>query len=46
MLSVEQCKKFLVENNYENQEVEEIKDCLYQIAELIITDYMELKKEG
>lgn len=42
MLSVEQCKKYLKDGDYTKQEIEEIRDSLYQLAEILVTEYIEL----
>ncbi len=36
MLSVEKCKKYLNNSTYTNEEIETIRNSLYQVAELLI----------
>jgi len=43
MLSVEQCKKFIKNSNYTDQQIEEIRDNLYQLAEILVDDYISKK---
>jgi len=38
-LSVTECKKYLPTDGYTDEEVEKIRDCLYQLAQLAIDDY-------
>jgi len=47
MLSVEKCKKFLNNNSYTDKEVEEIRNSLYQTAELLINKFAnDIKDNG
>lgn len=39
MFSISHCKKYL-DNKYTDKEIEEIRDSLYQIAEISIEDYL------
>ncbi len=45
MLSTTECKKRLGKNNYSEREVEEIRDCLYQLANLLVNDYLTDKEK-
>jgi len=42
MLSVNHCKKYLnnTKNGYIDEEIEEIRNSLYQIAEVLVEDYL------
>ena len=40
MLSTTECKKRLGKNNYSEREVEGIRDCLYQLVNLLVNDYL------
>ncbi len=40
MLSTTECKKRLGKNNYSEREVEGIIDCLYQLVNLLVNDYL------
>lgn len=40
MLSVEQCKKYLKGYNYTDQEIEQIRDSFYQVADILIENYL------
>jgi hypothetical protein len=44
MLSVEECRKYLKEADYTQKQIEEMRDSLYQLAELLVTEYV--KKMG
>ncbi len=44
MLSVEECKKYLRNGNYTDEQVEQIRQGLYQLADLFITEYIKDKK--
>lgn len=43
MLSNTECKKYIRNNKYSDRQIEEIKTQLYQVAELLVSDY--IKKE-
>ncbi len=43
MLSVEKCKKYLDGNSFTDEEIEEIRNSLYQAAELLIDKFIEEK---
>jgi len=45
MLSVNHCKEYLnnSKNSYTDKEIEEIRDSLYQIAEILVEDYLNKK---
>lgn len=45
MLSVEKCKKYIIDNSYTDKEIEEIRNSLYQAAELLIDKYTDDKKK-
>lgn len=40
MLSIQLCKKLLKNDIYTNQQIKEIHDNLYQLAELLISKYI------
>lgn len=42
MFSISHCKKYL-DNSYTDKEIEEIRDSLYQIAEISVEDYLSKK---
>ena len=44
MLSIEECKKYLHNGNYTDEQVEQIRQSLYQLADLFITEYIKTKK--
>ena len=44
MLSFQKCKKLFKKNTYNNQQIEEIRYNLYQIAELLVSNYISNKK--
>lgn len=46
MFSTTECKKRLGKNNYSEREIEEIRDCLYQLASLLVDDYVEKRELG
>jgi len=46
MLSFQLCKKYLKNNTYTNQQTEEIRDKLYQLAEILISSYISNKKNS
>ena len=43
MLSVEQCKKYLNSGGYTDQQIEEIRERLYQLARMLIEEYLKTK---
>lgn len=43
MLSVEKCKELLKGQEYTAQEIEEIRDSLYQMASILVSKFMEEK---
>ena len=43
MLTVERCKKYLKGSNYADKDVEEIRNSLYQTAEILIEQYVKDK---
>ncbi len=43
MISLEKCKKYLNDNSYTDEELEEIRSSLYQVAELLIDKFTEGK---
>jgi len=44
MLSAEKCKELLKGREYTAQEIEEIRDSLYQLATILVNNYVERKK--
>jgi hypothetical protein len=46
MLSVEKCKKYLGENYCTEDEIKEIRNSLYQAAELLIDKFVDDKKDN
>jgi len=46
MLSVEKCKEYLSDNYNTDDEIEEIRNSLYQAAELLIDKFVEDKKDN
>lgn len=44
MLSFQSCKKLLKKDTCNNQQIEEIRDNLYQLAEILISSYISNKK--
>ena len=44
MLSIQQCKKYLNDCRYTEQEIEDIRDTLYQPAQLLVDRYIEKKQ--
>ena len=45
MLSVEHCEKYFKDSDYEKEEIENIRDFLYQFAEVLVGDYLERNKK-
>lgn len=46
LLSTEQCKKHLKGSNYTDKEIEEIRNSLYQVAEILTEQYIKDKDNG
>ena len=46
MLTVERCKKYLKGSNYTDKEIEEIRNSLYQVAEILTEQYIKDKDNG
>lgn len=44
MLSFKLCKKILKTNTFSNQQIKEMIDSLYQLAEILIENYISNKK--
>ena len=44
MLSFQACKKLFKKNTYNDQQIEEIRYNLYQIAELLVSNYISNKE--
>ena len=44
MLSVEECKK-LLGGNYSEEEISKIRDTLYQVANILVQNYLETKEK-
>ncbi len=45
MLSVEQCKKYLPVGKYTDEEIEQMRDNLYQLADILVEEYLKNKGE-
>ncbi len=43
MLSIEKCKKYLKNSDCNEQQIEEIRDNLYHLAEILVADYISKK---
>ena len=46
MLSVQECKRYLRQGEFSDERVEQIRDSLYQLADLFIREYIKTKKAG
>ncbi len=46
MLSVKKCKAILNDNSYTDKEIEEIRNSLYQAAELLIDKFVKDRKDN
>lgn len=46
MLTLEQCRIYLGKNDYSNIEVEEIRENLYQFAEIFVQDFIENQRNN
>ena len=46
MLSVQECKQYLRKGDFTDEQVEQIRDNLYQLADLFIAEYIKTKKGG
>jgi len=46
MLSVQECKQHLRKGDFTDEQVEQIRDSLYQLADLFIKEYIKTKKAG
>jgi hypothetical protein len=44
MLSVQECKRYLHKGEFSDEQVEQIRDSLYQLADLFIREYIKTKK--
>lgn len=44
-LSIEQCRKYLKNCEYTDEQVEEIRDSLYQLANVLVDDYLNKKEK-
>lgn len=44
MLSVQECKQHLHKGDFTDEQVEQIRDSLYQLADLFIAEYIKTKK--
>jgi len=42
-LSVEQCKKLLPSGSYTDEQIAEIRDSLYQLATILVGEYLKTK---
>jgi hypothetical protein len=45
MLSIEQCKKHLKNCDYTEQQIEEIRDSLHQLASILVEKYLDKKRK-
>jgi len=43
MLSVEQCKKYLPAGKYTDEQIEQMRDSLYQLADILVEDFRRQK---
>lgn len=46
MLSIVECRRYLKDCAYPTKKIEEIRDCLYQLANLLVNDYISDKEEA
>ena len=46
MLSITECRRYLKNCAYSTKEVEEIRDCLHQLANLLVNDYLSDEEEA
>jgi hypothetical protein len=46
MLSIQECKPYLRKGDFTDGQVEQIRDSLYQLADLFIAEYIKTKKAG
>lgn len=46
MLSVKECKKCLKGSHYSEKEIEAMRNSLYQLASLLVDDYVEKRELG
>jgi len=48
MLSIEECRKHLKENSSQttDEEIEQIRETLYQIANVLVNNYLEVKNNA
>ena len=44
MLSITECRRHLKNHVKSTEEIEEIRDCLYQLADLLVNDYLKENK--
>jgi hypothetical protein len=44
MLSLEECKKYLKNGTHTDNQIEEIREKFYQLAEILITEYFKKKE--
>lgn len=44
MLSVEQCRKYLPSGKYTDEQVEQMRDELYQLADILVEDFLRQKE--
>jgi len=45
MLSAEQVKKLLPSGHYTDEQIEEIRDSIYQLATIMVNDYVAQKEQ-
>lgn len=46
MLSVEQCKKYLPSGKYTDEKIEQMRDSLYQLAEILVEDFIKRRNKA
>jgi hypothetical protein len=46
MLSVEQCKRYIPKGKYTDEQIEQIRDSLYQLTEILVDSYLKNKEKG
>ena len=45
MLSIQQCKNHIGKCNFTDQQIEEMRDNFYQLANIFVKEYLQNKKE-
>lgn len=46
MLSVEQCQKYLKQSKYSKEEIKEIRNSIYRLAEILVDGYLSNKENS